>query len=64
MIRIQLLLGLLITAFAASSVARAEDDTLYHMYVGTYTSGDSEGIYRLDWNPATGKMGAPFNYFP
>jgi 6-phosphogluconolactonase len=31
-------------------------DALFWVYVGTYTSGSSKGIYRLDLDPATGKL--------
>jgi 6-phosphogluconolactonase len=34
----------------------AEAPAKFWVYVGTYTGGKSEGIYRLDMDPATGKL--------
>lgn len=35
-----------------------------HLYIGTYTNGESEGIYRSDYDTATGALGAPLLVAP
>ncbi|MFM1921586.1 MAG: 6-phosphogluconolactonase [Candidatus Hydrogenedentota bacterium] len=42
-----------------SNPALAQEASTLHLYIGTYTSGESEGIYRCDYDPATGALGAP-----
>ena len=48
-------LALGMAALAMGQAAAAEHD----LYVGTYTGKVSKGIYRLRFNDATGKLGAP-----
>jgi 6-phosphogluconolactonase len=50
-----LLLLLVVTALAVSGAA-ADPISLY---VGTYTDGTSRGIYRLTFDPETGRLGPP-----
>ena len=45
-----LLVGCLTTARAADPL---------RVYVGTYTNGTSQGIYLLEFDPATGRLGKP-----
>lgn len=40
------------------SAGRTQAQT-YHVYVGTYTDGISQGIYRLELDTATGKLSEP-----
>jgi 6-phosphogluconolactonase len=53
---------MLAAAVALAGLARAQDGDAptMRLYVGTYTApGKSEGIYRLDLNPATGALSGP-----
>jgi len=50
------LLGLL-TLLSVAPVAIAADPLW--VFVGTYTGKKSKGIYRVEFDPATGKLGAP-----
>ncbi|HLT33429.1 MAG TPA: beta-propeller fold lactonase family protein, partial [Aquaticitalea sp.] len=38
---------------------RTEDIPGLTLYVGTYTSGESEGIYSMEFNPSSGELSAP-----
>ena len=55
--RLSLLLGLLV-ALLSSPVATAADGPLW-VFAGTYTGKKSQGIYRVEFDPATGKLGKP-----
>lgn len=57
MFRLQLVVALL-TVATLSSPALAQDSSTMHLYIGTYTSGGSEGIYRSDYDSSTGALGA------
>src|SRR5215210_6645999 len=48
-------LALALTPFA---VADSKDRPMW-VFVGTYTGKKSKGIYRVEFDPATGKLGAP-----
>lgn len=48
--------SVVLTLLAASLGARAAD---YLMYAGTYSRGDSRGIYAFHFNTATGKLSGP-----
>jgi 6-phosphogluconolactonase len=50
--RLTLLAALLMTPFAAA-------DGPMWVFVGTYTGKSSKGIYRAEFDPATGKLGKP-----
>jgi 6-phosphogluconolactonase len=54
-------LGLLLAAFAFSPapLGAADSDNKFWVFVGTYTGKTSKGIYRLELDVATGKLGAP-----
>lgn len=52
-------LGLALGALALSTVALAATGGRVRVYVGTYTDGTSRGIYRFDFDPATGSMSEP-----
>lgn len=54
--RISLLLALL--AFLLAPAVMAAADPIW-VFVGTYTNKKSKGIYRVEFDPATGKLGAP-----
>jgi 6-phosphogluconolactonase len=43
-------------AVCAGPARAAEGETMW-VFVGTYTGGKSKGIYRLEFDPATGKLG-------
>ncbi|HEY8506629.1 MAG TPA: lactonase family protein, partial [Gemmataceae bacterium] len=48
---------LLASLSAAATVAKAESEAdMYRVYIGTYTGGDSKGIYLLELDAATGKL--------
>lgn len=51
--------GLILAAFAAPVVAEAAKTTKYWVYIGTYTGGKSKGIYRCEFDTATGKLSEP-----
>jgi len=53
-----LVLGLLLESIFVTSVIAAEPSTVT-VFVGTYTGGDSKGIYRFELNTDTGKASAP-----
>jgi 6-phosphogluconolactonase len=55
--RLSLLLGLLVVLLM-SPVAIAADGPMW-VFVGTYTGKKSQGIYRVEFDPATGKLGKP-----
>jgi 6-phosphogluconolactonase len=61
MTRLAPLLGLLLAAPADESRPAPPPATTgpHWVYVGTYTGGKSKGIYRLDFDPATGALGEP-----
>lgn len=47
----------MIVAVAAATTGTAEDDaTAWRVYIGTYTSGASEGIYMLEMDATTGEL--------
>ena len=48
--------GLMLAAFAAATAAEAAKTTKFWVYVGTYTGGKSKGIYRCEFDTATGKL--------
>jgi 6-phosphogluconolactonase len=53
---------LLCCAASANSESPPADDAKagkFWVYVGTYTGGDSQGIYRCEFDAATGKLGEP-----
>ena len=52
-------LGLALGALALSTLALAATGERVRVYVGTYTDGTSRGIYRFDFDPATGSMSEP-----
>jgi 6-phosphogluconolactonase len=52
-------LGLALGALALSTVILAAPPGRQTVYVGTYTDGTSRGIYRFDFDPATGSMSEP-----
>lgn len=42
--------------FANAEEQRESGDSRYHVYIGTYTSGKSEGIYRAQFDAETGTL--------
>ncbi|MFO7974810.1 MAG: lactonase family protein, partial [Candidatus Hydrogenedentota bacterium] len=46
------------SANAADTAATANQSS-WRVYIGTYTRGASEGIYLLDFDPQTGRLGEP-----
>lgn len=57
--RLPLLLAILMAlSLAPIAGADTKDDPLW-VFVGTYTGKKSEGIYRVEFDPATGKLGTP-----
>ena len=42
--------------FFIMATNHANGETLQRVYIGTYTNGDSEGIYQLDFNPENGDI--------
>jgi 6-phosphogluconolactonase len=55
-----LLLGLLLVVIIApSAFAQTPKDGPMWVFVGTYTGKKSQGIYRVEFDPATGKLGKP-----
>lgn len=46
----------LLIVVAALQAAEKADDSPLSVYVGTYTGKESKGIYRLEFDPATGKL--------
>ncbi len=54
------LLVLAIVTCASSTVtASAADSSKFWVFVGTYTDGKSKGIYRMVFDPASGKLSEP-----
>jgi len=54
------LLGLLLVlVFASTSLAETPKDGPMWVFVGTYTGKKSQGIYRVEFDSATGKLGKP-----
>jgi len=51
--------GTLCLFMGVSRGSAAETSAPYRVYVGTYTQGSSEGIYRFEFDPTTGKSTAP-----
>ncbi|MGE3805936.1 MAG: lactonase family protein [Gemmataceae bacterium] len=53
--------GLLLAALFVGLTlpASAQDARKYWVYIGTYTGKSSKGIYRAEFDPATGKLGKP-----
>ncbi|MBY0523520.1 MAG: lactonase family protein [Gemmataceae bacterium] len=47
---------LAVAAVTAERSSAADKADKYWVYVGTYTGKDSKGIYRFDFDPATGKL--------
>src|SRR5207244_2990367 len=45
-----------VAALGAASGRAAEGEKMW-VFVGTYTGAKSKGIYRLEYDPATGKLG-------
>jgi 6-phosphogluconolactonase len=57
--RLPLLFTLLMAlAFAPVAAADTKDGPMW-VFVGTYTGKKSQGIYRVEFDPATGKLGTP-----
>jgi 6-phosphogluconolactonase len=52
-------LGGAAVAGALPAFASAAEGSKVLAYLGTYTGGKSQGIYAADFDPATGKLGAP-----
>ncbi|HOW68337.1 MAG TPA: lactonase family protein [Candidatus Paceibacterota bacterium] len=52
-------LGLLSSGTMAVRAEKLRPNLNQNMYIGTYTGGASRGIYRLEFNPATGEMTSP-----
>src|SRR3954471_5796718 len=58
--RTPILLALLFALFLApATVAETPKDGPMWIFVGTYTGKKSQGIYRVEFDPATGKLGTP-----
>lgn len=51
--------GLLSLALLPQAGAEEKAPKKYLVYVGTYTGGKSKGIYRMEFDPATGKLSEP-----
>jgi 6-phosphogluconolactonase len=52
-------LALLLAGLTLLPAADEKPAMKYHAYFGTYTGPKSKGIYRAEFDPATGKLGAP-----
>ena len=52
------LLSAVMTGLVAPSAFPAEPEKFW-VFVGTYTEGKSKGIYRMEFDPATGKLSEP-----
>lgn len=48
-----------LTTLAAADAAVNKEARMYRLYIGTYTGAKSKGIYQLEFDPATGKLGQP-----
>ena len=56
-----LLLGLVLMAGIAckeKAEKKSEEKTTHTLFVGTYTNGDSEGIYKYTLDATTGVLGS------
>lgn len=51
-------LGLL-SVLLSTRETRAEENAVYRVYLGTYTRGDSRGIYACELDPSQGTLSAP-----
>jgi 6-phosphogluconolactonase len=51
--------ALALAVFAASAVGEATKTTKFWVYIGTYTGDKSKGIYRCEFDAATGKLSEP-----
>lgn len=51
--------ALALAVFAASAAGDAAKSTKFWIYIGTYTRGKSKGIYRCEFDAATGKLSEP-----
>src|SRR5262245_28730961 len=49
----------LVLVVAPVSLAETPKDGPMWVFVGTYTGKKSQGIYRVEFDPATGKLGKP-----
>ncbi|HZT81565.1 MAG TPA: lactonase family protein [Gemmataceae bacterium] len=49
-------LGVVLVLCLAAAAEAADKAEKYWVFVGTYTGKDSKGIYRLEFDPATGKL--------
>jgi 6-phosphogluconolactonase len=56
--RLSLLLALAL-AFTPAALAESPKEGPMWVFVGTYTGKKSQGIYRVEFDPATGKLGTP-----
>lgn len=45
------------TLLLFSACAEKEPEQIFDLFVGTYTDGDSEGIYKMTFNASTGELG-------
>jgi 6-phosphogluconolactonase len=54
-----LLTGLVALLIAPTSLAQSPSSERMWVFIGTYTGKKSEGIYRVELDPATGKLGQP-----
>src|SRR6516162_10249229 len=54
-----LVTGAGLSDFAGTARAASAAETHMQVYIGTYTSGKSQGIYLASFDPATGKLGVP-----
>lgn len=59
MFKQRLILGGLLAGLVAGCFATARAADRLRVYVGTYTRGASRGIYAMDFDLATGRLGAP-----
>src|SRR5262245_15972798 len=50
---------LLLLVFASTAFRESPKDGPMWVFVGTYTGKKSQGIYRVEFDPATGKLGKP-----
>ena len=54
-----ILLASALATFLGTVPAAAADSAKFWVFVGTYTDGKSKGIYRMEFDPATGKLSEP-----
>src|SRR3954452_13234412 len=58
--RLSLLFAVALTVcLTPVAVAQSPKDGPLWVFVGTYTGKKSQGIYRVEFDPATGKLGTP-----